>query len=207
MKTFKLSKTVCMVLIIGVLVVAFGILGVARANQVQEQQRLEDELSMAETRLSKIQIQELRSQKDELEEQMEKVVSELGATRDNLRQSIDSITVVESLFAVAEASGVEITDVSSTPLSSGNLEGVECSTIQLSMNVDGDVPNLIDFVISLNNDFVTGVVRAVQMDIQEYEDMDGESGEEPLQEEEEPAEEEKIPSVNIRMIVYSYQGE
>lgn len=200
MKIFKLSKTSLVILIIGVIVVAFGILGVTRANQVKQQQRLDEELAMAEMLLSKIQLDGLRSQKDELEGRLEQAAPELETVSDDLNQPIDSITVVDSLFAVAGASGVEIVDLRSSQLGSGKLEGIDCSTIQLNMQVQGSVPDLIGFVIRLNNDFVTGVVELVQMDTQMYEDTEGELEEEPAEEDEE------IPSVNIRMIVYSHQG-
>jgi len=196
----KLSKTSWLILILGVLVVAFGTLGLARAQQVQEQKQLDEELSVAEMRLSKIQLNELRSQKGELEGRLEQIASQLEAAKDDLRQSIESITVVDSMFAIAEASGVEIIDVSSSELGSGELEGIDCSIIRLTMRVEGDVPNLIGFVTKLNNDFITGIVRSVQMDTREaYEEVGGEA-------EGEQAEEEGKPSVNIQMIVYSYRG-
>ena len=198
----KLGKTSWVILILGVLVVAFGTLGIARAQQAQEQKQLDEELSVAEMRLSKIQLKGLRSQKDELEGRLEQTASQLEAAKDDLRQSIESITVVDSLFAIAEASGVEIIDVSSSELGSEKLEGIGCSIIRLTMRVEGDVPNLIGFVTRLNNDFITGVVRSVQMDTQEaYEEVGGEA-----EGEGEQAEEEEKPSVNIQMIVYSYRG-
>ena len=197
----KLSKTSWIILTIGVLVVAFGTLGIARAQQVQEQEQLNEELSVAEMRLSKVQLKELRSQKSELEVQLDQTASQLEAAKDSLRQSIESIEVTDSVFEIAEACGVEIIDVSSSELDNDNLEGIDCSIIRLTMSVEGDVPNLISFVTKLNNDFITGIVRSVQMDTQEaYEEVEGEAGGE-------QAEEEKKPSVNIQMIVYSYRVE
>ena len=197
----KLGKTSWIILTIGVLVVAFGTLGIARAYQIQEQEQLNEELSVAEMRLSKVQLKELRSQKSELEVQLDQTASQLEAAKDSLRQSIESIEVTDSVFEIAEACGVEIIDVSSSELDNDNLEGIDCSIIRLTMSVEGDVPNLISFVTKLNNDFITGIVRSVQMDTQEaYEEVEGEA-------EGEQAEEEKKPSVNIQMIVYSYRVE
>ncbi len=206
----KLSKTSWIILIVGVLVVAFGTLGIARAQQVQEQKQLDEELAVAEKRLSNLQLKELRSRKSELEVQIEQTASQLETTKDSLRQSVESIEVTDSVFEIAEACGVEIIDVSSSELGTDDLEGVAYSIIQLNMRVEGDVPNLISFVIKLNDDFTTGAVRSVQMDIQGVaEEVAGEAVEEEEEgeEEEEVEEEVKKPSAGIRLVVYAYRGE
>ena len=67
----KLSKTSWIIITIGIVVVAFGSLGLARHQQVLEQTQLRVELSMAGTRLKNIQIKPLQSRNSELQEQLD----------------------------------------------------------------------------------------------------------------------------------------
>ncbi len=161
----KLSKTSWIILTIGIIVVAFGVLGIARAQQVQQQKDLDDQLSTAELRLDKFQLPELRAKKADLQQKLEQNVAGLEAAKNELRQQIASIDVTDNLFDIATASGVEITNVSSSELGNDNLEGIVCTIIRLSMIVEGDVPDIIDFVINLNSDFNTGIIKSLQINI------------------------------------------
>ena len=69
-----------------------------------------------------------------------------------------------------------------------DLEGVTASELPLTMRAEGDVANLIDFVTRLNGDLTTGVVKSAEISIPETAD-------------------EGKPSANIRLVVYSYQGD
>ena len=184
----KLGKTSWIILTIGILVVAFGSVGIARFQQIKEQSQLEEELPVAEMRLGKVQLNQLYSQQEELGAQLNQTVSQLEVAKDALRQSIESIEVTDSLFEIAEACGVEITAVSTPGVASDELAGIAGSVIQLSIMVDGDVPNLIDFVIKLNSDFTPGVVRSAGISIP------GTAGEDNV-------------SASIQLVVYTYQDE
>ena len=208
----KLGKTSWIVLTVGIILVAFGSLGIARAQQVDERQRLDDELAVAEVRLSKLQLNQLRSQQSELEKQSEQISLQLTAAKDNFRQPIESIEVTDTLFEIAGASGVEIIDYGSSDLGTGTIEGINCSIIRLNMVARGTVFNLINFVIKLNNDFPTGVVGSVAMDTQALEGEAEEGATENQTEEEEGAtenqteEEDNNPTASITLVVYAYRG-
>ena len=182
----KLGKTSWIMLTIGVFAVAFVSLGVARSQQVSERNELGEQLSVAEARLDKVQLKELYARNEEFKEQLNQAVSQLEAAEDDLRQSIESIEVTDSVFEIAEACGVEITSLSSPGVSTDELEDLACGVIQLSIVVEGEASSLIDFIIKLNGDFTTGVVKSANISIPGTVD-------------------EGSSSANIKLVIYSYQ--
>ena len=206
----KLGKISWLILTAGIFIITFASLGVARFQQLDEKDQLSGELAVAQHRLGKFQLKQLDSQKQELEQQLDKATAQLETAKNEISQPIESITVTDSLFDIARACGVEVTDIISSDLTDGELAGIPSSVINLSIRVEGYVPDLINFVSKLNNDFAVGVVSSVKMNIPQEveEETEGELAEEGEEEEEEQAEEETdMPSANIQLVIYSYQGE
>ena len=224
----KLGKASWLMLTVGIIIVAFGSLGIARAQQVEQRDQVEEEITVAERRLDNFQLKQLYTQKGELEERVEETESQLEAVKDELGQSIGSIGVTESLFEIAAANDVEIVIISSTDISTGKLANITSSIARITLNVEGDVPDLIKFITALNNDFTTGVVISAAITIQDQYEGEGEGeqseeqseeegeqpggeGEESEEEGEEQSEEEDEvetarPFANIQLGIYSYQG-
>ena len=183
----KLSKTSWLILAAGIFIVVFASLGIARSQQLQEQEQLDDELTVAEMRLNKFQVKQLRQQQDELQKQLDESTMQLTADKDKLRQTIDSINVTDEFFEIARSCSIEVVGISSSNIGSEELGNIVCSVITLNATVAGDTSNLISFVIRLNNDFTTGIVKSGQISIPEIAD--------------------DRPSANILMVVYAYGGD
>lgn len=183
----KLSKISWLILAAGIFIVVFASLGITRSQQLQEQEQLDDELTVAEMRLNKFQVKQLRQQQEELQKQMDESTMQLTAAKDKLRQTIDSINVTDEFFEIARSCGVEVVGISSSNIGSEELGNIVCSVITLNATVAGDTSNLISFVIRLNNDFTTGIVKSAQISIPEMAD--------------------DRPSANILMVVYAYGGD
>jgi hypothetical protein len=183
----KLSKTSWLILSIGLFIVIIAGLGFTRSQQLKEKGQLDEELSIAEKRLNKLQVKDLREQEEELQKRLDESTTQLAAVKDSLRQPVESIDVTDEFFAVAHYCDVEVMSISSSGIKSESLGDVACSMISLNASVIGEVSNLINFVIKLNNDFTTGLVQSAQMSIKEtvYE---GEA------------------SASIQMVVYAYEG-
>ncbi len=184
----KISRTSWLILVAGVFVVALASLGIAHAQQIEEQGQLDEELTVAEKRLTNLELKGLSSQKMEMEKQLEQTVSELETIQDNINYPIESIQETDILFDIAEACDVTVTDMTSSALGGEQLASIDCSVITLTAKVEGDVADLIDFVIKLNNDFTTGMIKSADIIIPEDSD-----------------EAEESPSAYIRMVVYSYE--
>lgn len=184
----KLGKTSWLILSAGIFIVVVASLGLTRSQQIQEQGQLDEELSIAEMRLNQLQVKQLRQQQEELQGQLDESKIQLMAAKDKLRQTVESINVTDEFFEVAQSCGVEVASISSSSIESEKLGGIICSVITLNAVVAGEVPNLISFVIKLNNDFTTGIVKSAQISIPEATNPDE-------------------PSANIEMTVYAYEGD
>ncbi len=187
----KLSKTSYLVIILAIVAGIFINLWVMRGRQVQEQERLYDELSIAAMRLNNVNSDELLSQQGELERQINQTLSQLEAAKATLSRSADSIAVSGTLFDIAEASGVEITNISSTYHSVGDWEGVAFSVLPLTVTVEGDIPGILSFINSLDDALSTAVIKSAVISIPE----------------ETEEETEEKPSADIQLGIYTYRGE
>ena len=183
----KLSKTSWLILAAGIFIIVFASLGITRSQQLQEQEQLDDELTVAEMRLNKFQVKQLGQQQEELQKQLDESTTQLTAAEDKLRQTIDSINVTDEFFEIARSCSIEVVGISSSNIGSEELGNIVCSVITLNATVAGDTSNLISFVIRLNNDFTTGIVKSAQISIPEMAD--------------------DRPSANILMVVYAYGGD
>lgn len=187
MKGMKLSKTSWLILSAGLFVVILAGLGVTRSQQLQEQTKLDEELAISETRLNKLQVTEMNQRLAELQEQLEESEARLTEAKDRMRQTVESIDVTDKFFVIAEYSGVEIMNITTSEIQSGNVESISAATINISAYVTGELDDLIDFVINLNSGYTTGVVTAADITIPEEDD-------------------ESQPSASLQMIIYSYEG-
>ena len=79
----KLGKTSWLILILGIFIIAFGSLGVTRAQQVKEQSEAEDNLAVAEKRLSNLQLRDLQNDKLNLEQQLEQAEYQLNQAQES----------------------------------------------------------------------------------------------------------------------------
>jgi len=183
----RLSKTSWFILSIGLFAVIIAGLVLTRSQQLQAQSQLDDELGVAEMRLNKLGVDELRLKQEDLQRQLDERNLELAEAKDKLRQTIESINVTDEFFEIAQYCYVEIESISSSNIKTDKLGDINCSIITLNAAVEGDVSDIITFIIKLNNDFTTGIVKSAQMSIPEIID-------------------DEAPRVNINMVVYTYEG-
>lgn len=211
----KLGKTSLLILVLGIFIIAFGSLGLTRSQQVEKKSQLENEIAIAEARLDNLHLKELYTQQEGLEEELNDAQSHLEVVKAALWQSIESADVTESLFQIASASGVEIISIGSSDIGEGELNGIKCSVVKLTIRVEGDLANLISYVTTLNTDLDTGLVTSAEIGIPSdtQEEMEGAAaGEEEEEEEgtgedeEAETEEEEKTTATIQLIIYSYEG-
>ena len=199
----KLSTTSWIFLIIGIFGILVLSLNVAESQQSQEQDQLNEEIALVQKRLGKYPAQQISAQKEELESRMAEAESQLKVDKVGLYWSTESIEASDALFEVAEASLTEVTGISSPGVTTEELEGATFSVLPLTVTIEGDVLNLVDFVYKWTHEYPTGVVQSVAITVPE-----------PPEEEEEvegaaaatETEEEK-PSATINLLIYSYEGD
>ena len=191
----KLGKTGYLFVILGVVAAIFAGLWVMRSQQTQEQERLSEELSVAAVKLDNFNSDELLSQQAKLEEQLNQTLSQIEATKAEISQATDSISVSGTLFDIAELAGVEVTSISSAQPSVSTWQGIPCLVLPLNITVEGDVSNLITFIGKVDRTLTTAVIRSAVITIPEA--ADGE----------ESSAEVQLASARIQLGIYSYQGE
>ena len=184
----KLTKTSWWFLTIGVLVIAYTGVGAVRYQQVQQQNELKEELTVAQQELDGFQLEQLSSRQTELERQLEQATSQFEAVKAIFSQPIKSVAASSILFDIAEAYDLEVTELSSLGPASDSLEGIDCSVISLTARVEGDVTNLVSFIIKLNSQLATDVIRSITITFPEMG-----SGEK--------------ASADIHLVIYTYQGD
>jgi len=195
----KLSKTAWIFLASGIFIFLLAGLIVVNSNQGQEQSQLYQELSSAQLTLAKYTAkfppERFSSQQRELESQLARAQSELEDVKARLRQPIESIEVTDTLFEVAKTCDVKIIEIRSSRLTSRELEGVTFSALPLMADVEGDVPNLIKFILEVSGKFPTSMVELVGINVPELTEG-GETGEEL-----------EKPSANLKLDIYTYEGD
>jgi hypothetical protein len=192
MKGLKLSKTSWLILSAGVFLVVLAGLGLTRSQQMNEQTKLDDELGLYEKRLGMLQTEALSQQLENLRGKVEEGEAQLKEAKARLNQSVVSVDVTDEFFKIAEYCSVNITNMSTTVISQIRYEGVDFSTISLAANVVGNEENVINFVNSLNNSYVTGNVQSAQISIAEATEGEEVSSSD--------------TTATLSMIVYSYEG-
>ncbi len=184
----KLSRTSWLLITIGVIIIPLVSLSLLHSQQLKEQNQLSDALALAQLKLNGFQLEQLSGQQGELEEKLSQTTSQLEAARYMLSQPNGGIVTSNILFDIAEAHGVAVTEISSPGLTIDELNGILCSVLPLTARVEGEVPALVSFVTDLSNELTTSIVESLEIIIPEATSGDN-------------------SSVNIQLVIYSYQGE
>jgi len=183
----KLSRTSWLLLAGGIIVIALISLGFARMQQLNEQERLEEELEIASKRIETLELQQLTARQETLDSQLIESEAQFQYVADIMTPSFDSISISDFLFEVAEATHVEIIEISTSSVQNIKIDEVFYPTLPIDIVVEGRVDHIVGFIISLNDSFASGIVSSVNVDIPE--DLV-----------------EDVPSASITLIIYGYQG-
>ena len=183
----KLGKKSWLFIGLGLFLIAFVSLWLVYSQQAEAKSRLKEELALARTRLSEMQIDKLSDEQGELEQQLETSMKQSESARETLSQPMNSLIISDILFSTAEANGVNITTISSSGANRVDLNGVPCQTLSLAVNIEGEVADLVDFITELNGDLTIATVKTVSLEI-------------PY-----PAGVRK-PTASIQMAVYTHEG-
>ncbi len=206
MGDMKLTKKKWLFLGIGIFVLVSAGLGRVWAQRVQEQEQLKQELSLAQLRLTKsADMQQLSSRQEELQTRLIQLPLQVTSAKASLSQSLETIEVDETLFGIAEISGVQLRIISSSPPTDIKLDGIPYSVLHQSLQIEGSEGNILDFIRKCTEKFPTGMATSVQIA----------KGAEPTPT---PIQESTVPipaptssplrkSSTIEILIYTYAGE
>jgi hypothetical protein len=217
MKGLKLSKASWLILSIGVFLVILAGLGLTRSQQMKEKTKLGDELSLYEKKIGTVQTTQLSQQLENLKGKVQESESQLKDAQAMLNQTVISVDVSDEIFKIAAYCSVNITSLSTTTIAQSKLESISISTISLNARVTGEKSNIINFITSLNNGFVTGNVASAQITFADAtgasvitdtnsggnDQTDNVTGEET---DESGSIKPGMAEANVSMLIYSYEG-
>lgn len=185
MKKIKinLSKTSWIILSVGVFIVVLAGLGVTYSQQLKENSEANDELELTEMKLAQYNIEELQQQENALHALFDASSSQYDSGRTIFQQSIESIDVTYRCYYIASLSNVEIIDIGTTEVNEAEFVNLDCNKILIQVKVRGELADMVNFIININEGFNTGYIESVQTVIEE------------------------TPYTSIQIVVYSYRGD
>jgi len=195
----KLNKTTWIVLLVCVLVFCAAILGWVYSQQNDELKRLNSQLVTAQKRLAQIKLDELNQQKDQAALQIEKLNDQLASDKARLKSQEDSIEVTNAILELAKSHRIEITEIRSPGLASGELAGTNLGTLNLGLSVRGNINDIANFAVSLNERYPTSIDTMIQIDRET-------PGTAEAAESEPVIPPEKYFRGTLDLVIYNYQG-
>lgn len=180
----KLNKNTLLLIGVAALLAFFVYLNTNHNQQVEGQGKLNDELAFVKQRISMIQVEPLNSQLASLNEQLSRTMADVESAKESLSVEVKSVDIGDRLLQLAGASGVEMTSIISPGRGTEDMEGVICSILPLTVQVKGEITNIITFIASLNNSLDTGVVKTVDIQVSE----------------------EEGPTANVSIVIYTYES-
>ncbi len=163
----NISRTTWVLLIMGIFVVGAISLGMTYLVQQEQQNQLNEELLQAQLRLKKFHLEQISSEKGELERQLNQAQSQLENTKVILSIPLESIDTDDVVLKIAEEHGVRVIEISSPGLTPHNVGKITSFVLPLTLRVEGDTPNLIGFIAALQKYFTTSVVESVKISFPE----------------------------------------
>jgi len=211
----KVSRTALLILAAGVLVVTLASMGMAYSGYQGTQSQLKQELAAAELRLANLPPAGLFSQIADLQNQITNLKSEVSTSESRLTQTeaLHNRKTADTIYDIAQSLNVNILEFKLQDPTIQKIEKVDFLAMPLSMKVEGDRQDIIDFVIRVNQQFPTSQVGSVNLAVPRPQDLGLENQDQPPEdpdqpnqgEEPEPTEPE-IPQGTIDMVIYSCVG-
>ena len=166
----KLDRTRWFVITGVIMAVTIAGLSLVYFQRSQQQKQLDARLIQAQSETASTEILNLITTRNEKELASTRASSQLDALRFSNSRQVVSSTITRTLFDVAKAHGMEISELVSSAPTDATFKGVSFSLINLKVIASGDGPKMIDFLIHLNSSFSSGVIQSVIINIPEKTD-------------------------------------
>ncbi|MBI2854709.1 MAG: hypothetical protein HYX87_07310 [Chloroflexi bacterium] len=188
----KMSKSSYMSLAAGAFLVVAAGLGVGYRELSHRQELSAQELSETQKRLTTFASGKLATQMADLKDQLARTNSQMVAVKQKLTRTLESIGNSDEIYRIAKQTGVQVNQLTSKGIESQKLGATSFQILPLTVEVSGEVSNMVDFVLELNK-LSAGLIRSVDMDIPQKIARPGEQ----------PGPSER-PSTIVELTLYSY---
>jgi len=158
----KISKTSWLILSAGVFIIVLAGLGLTRSSQVSQYEALSENLSVSSARLNNLQVGKVQAEIDQYQEQLKDITAKVEAIKETLKQTVISVDVADKFYEIAASCRVTVVNLTTTTISEEPYASIACESIALSGVVRGERPDIVAFIIALNENYPTGFVRTAQ---------------------------------------------
>jgi type II secretory pathway pseudopilin PulG len=193
----KFSKSSWIILALGIVLIAGITLGMSRSRQAEQQKQLTEQLAQAKQKLALVNIDELAGQKDRLTQQVGQYNAQTDSAKQNLFAAEDNIQATDIILESAKSFQVAVASITSPGSTIGELAGNQCRILPLTIQLNGDISYMADFICNLSQIFPTSIVQEVRLTNEEF------SPPKPGEGQTAPA---AATSAEISLVIYSYEG-
>jgi cell division septation protein DedD len=144
-------------------VIAAACLGWIYSQQVEKQKQLDTQLSDANKKLSQITFDDLNLQKEQVNQNIELLNAQMAAVKTRLRSPEDSIDATKAILEDAKSHAVDVLSITSPGASSEEYSGISLDTLVVNLDVVGNLQDIANFAISLNERFPASLESVVSL--------------------------------------------
>ncbi|MBN2186879.1 MAG: hypothetical protein JW732_05445 [Dehalococcoidia bacterium] len=195
----KISRTSRWILTIGILAIILITLGVMYSRHKATQDELTANIAQAQQSFLKYsqEAAEYTTQKNELEASLSEANSRIASAKDKFRQRTrtQSIEISEILFQAADSAAVTITELGCSPPQEEEINGITYHVFLIDITAKAsarEIVSLLNFSNKISDGFSTAATESVEITV-------------PPEAEEEEGQE--MPSMELRLKIYFYEGE
>lgn len=144
MKKIKISKKALLVIGIVIFAIVLGNLIRIYAQQVEDREKLEADLSAQQTLAAK-----LTADREDWKNKRAQAESLLTTSQAKFPKSVDSIEYDDDLFEIADDCNLDLTSLSMSTPSNKKVGAVTYSVVSCALKVQGDEDNILDFLYAI----------------------------------------------------------
>lgn len=157
-KLLKLSKASKLILVVGIVLAIFASLGLVWRGQLQAQDKLERELTSAQTIVAKLS----PTPTSDLETKLREIEAELQAVQSLFPRPDQSLEIADTLSKLAQLSQVEVTGVT-IKTTTGRLGGITYDALSFELKLQGQVASFLSFVVRIDKELATAEIGSVEI--------------------------------------------
>jgi hypothetical protein len=160
----KFTKTGLIIIIVGILVIAAACLGWIYSQKLEKQKQLDSQLVEANKKLSLITFDDLNLQKDQINQKIEELNTQMASVKTRLITSEDSIDTTNAILQDAKSHDIDIINITSPGKASSDMSGLTLDKLSVEIDLVGSAQDIANFAVSLNERFPASIESLVQLD-------------------------------------------
>jgi hypothetical protein len=160
----KFTKTGLIIFIVCILVIAAACLGWVYSQKLEKQKQLETQLVEANKKLALITFDDVNLQKDQINQKVKDLNAQMASIKTRLITSEDSIDATNAILQDAKSHNIDILNITSPGTSNTTMLGVTLDQLSIELALVGNIQDIADFAVSLNERFPASIESLIQLD-------------------------------------------